>query len=284
MTVGVAAITEFDTDDRMVLLGADRLLTTRQLSAIEHEHSESKISKIGESLPATNLQCVVSGAISLGEELKERIERRIQAEAQEHGAAALGVQHVAGFASEEYRGLIQDKIQNVILSSYGLELDDLSKQHQFKDNFMNSVLTEVENAENEIQDNLKMLLGGVDTTGAYIYEISNNDHTSHVNPGYATIGSGTQPAESKFIKSNYSKSCDLNQAMSVVGSALYEAQEASGVGGEVDIAVISTDSNRALESGTVSSLMDREEDIVDAQEDLREEHIEENTIDWGIQQ
>jgi len=283
MTVGVAAIVEYGTDNPRVLLGADRMLTTRQLSAIEHEHSESKISALGEMLPSTNVQCVVSGAISLGEELKNRIDRRIQAEAEENGAQAIGVQYVAKCASEEYRRLVRNKIENWVLSSYGLELDDLSKQHQFKDNFMNSILTEVENAENQINDNLSMLLGGVDTTGAYIYDISNNDHTSHVNPGYATIGSGTQPAQSEFIKVNYSKSCGLDKGMSVVGAALYEAQQASGVGGEVDIGVISFLSNDTLERGVVTELMDREETIVDAQEDLREDHVGENPIDWGVQ-
>lgn len=42
MTVGVAAITNHGTDNPVVFLGADRLLTTQQVSAIEHEHPEPK--------------------------------------------------------------------------------------------------------------------------------------------------------------------------------------------------------------------------------------------------
>lgn len=87
MTVGIAAICQQGTEDPRVLLGADRLLTTQQLSAIEHEHSESKISKLGQGLPATNLQCVVSGAISLGEELKNMIQARVARESQDRNAA-----------------------------------------------------------------------------------------------------------------------------------------------------------------------------------------------------
>lgn len=283
MTVGVAAITQHGTNDPRVLLGADRLLTTRQLSAIEHEHSESKLSVIGERLPAANLQCVFAGAISLGEALANKIGQRIAQELNDRTPQHIGVQHVAEWSAEEYRNLVREKIENVVLHTYGLEIEDLSRQHQFKDEFFNGVLTEVENTEKKITDNLSMLLAGVDTTGAYIYGIQNNDTTIHNNTGYATIGSGTQPAQSTFMKDNYSKSDYINESLSTVSAALYEAREASGVGGEIDIGVIGGDINASLDRNSVTTLMQREETIAEKQEELRQEEIADNPVDWEIQ-
>lgn len=281
MTVGVASITNAGSNGPIVLLGADRLLTTRQQSAIEHEHSESKLAILGSQLTAANIQVVLSGAMSLGEELKTRITHRVGKEIQKQDASAIGVQHVAQWSAEEYRKLVQNKVENLVLSSYGLELADLSRQHQFKDGFFDGVIAEVENLEQQINSNLSMLLGGVDLTGAYIYGISGNDHTSYVNPGYATIGSGTQPAESEFIKAEYAKSCSTEEGLSICASALYEAQQASGVGGTIDIGVVGTNVNRELDRGVVDQLMDREETIAEEQESLRAQHIQDNPVNIG---
>jgi len=281
MTVGVASITQVDTGNHMVLLGADRLLTTHQVSQIEHEHPESKLSKIGTRLPAANMGCVLSGALSLAEELKTNLTGRINTESQQVDPNAIGVQHVADWAAEEHRDLVQEKIESLVLSSYGLEIDDLSRQHQFKDDFLNGILGEVEQVQAEIQENLNMILCGVDTTGAYIFDISNNNKTSMTNPGYATTGSGKQPAQSEFIKAEYSKSCTTSEGLVVCASALYESQQASGVGGQIDIQVISFDINRELDQDIVGELMQREETIVEKQEDIREEEIDDNPVDWA---
>lgn len=278
MTVGVAAITGYGSDSPKVILGADRLLTTQQMSAIEHEHSESKLSTIGPQLPAANIKCVAAGALSLAEELRNKINSRIITESQDKPPQGIGVQHVANWSAEEYRNLVQEKIENLVLSSYGLTIADLGRQHQFKDSFFQGVIAESEQLEQKIQENLNMLVGGVDSTGAYVYGISNNDKTNYNDPGYANIGSGTQPAQSEFIKEEYGKSCTPSEALSVFGSALYAAKEASGVGGNVDIGIVGEDTNIELDEGVVDDLMDREETIAEEQEDIREDHIEDNPI------
>jgi uncharacterized Ntn-hydrolase superfamily protein len=161
-----------------------------------------------------------------------------------------------------------------------LEIEDLSRQHQFKDDFLNDVITEIEHIENEIHNQLRMLIGGVDQTGAYIYEIKNGSHTGHQRTGYATIGSGTQPAESEFIKSQFAKSRSADEGLETCAAALHAAQEASGVGGTVDIAAVSLQENRRLDRGLVKDLMEREESISLKQEDIREHTIENNPINW----
>lgn len=280
MTVGAASIVENDTDSPKILIGADRLLTTRQHSAIEHEHPETKISKLGERLPAANLQCVVAGGISLGEDLKTRINQKILREVNEKNPNGIGVQHVAQMAGKSYQNLVQDKIEGIVLSSYGLELDDLSRQHQFQDDFLNDILAEVQGVENQIHENLHMLLAGVDTTGSYVYEVSRNDTSRKNDMGYACIGSGTQPAESEYIKSDYSRNADLSKGMAILASALYEAQEASGVGGTIDIGLVSQGYNDFLPEGVVDNLMERQNTIAEEQDDLRERTIDEDPIDW----
>lgn len=278
MTVGVAATAGYGSDEPKVILGADRLLTTHQMSAIEHEHTESKISTIGPRLPAANIKCVAAGALSLAEELRNRINTRIISESQEVQPQGIGVQHVSTWSAQEYRNLVQDKIENLVLSSYGLKLDDLGRQHQFKDGFFQSVMSEADQLEQKIHDNLSMLIGGVDSTGAYVYGITNNDKTNYNDPGYSMIGSGTQPAQSEFIKHEYGKSYSPSDALCVFGAALYEAKEASGVGGNVDIGIVGRDTNVELDDDMVNNLMEREETIAEEQEAIREQRIADNPI------
>lgn len=285
MTVGIAAIADGD-DTPAVVVSADKMLTTQQQSAIEHEHPETKLSPLVESLDGVEILSVYAGSVSLAEALNDRIHETIGNIIQERRQIEnpepfrWNVQTVARIGAEEYRGLVQEKVENIVLSKYGLELDDLSAQHQFKDSFFNDIWAKVDQLEQEITQNLALLMGGVDQSGAHVYEVRNNDVTGHNDIGYATIGSGTQPAQSEFIKSNYGRSEDFKTAISTVTAANYRAKQARGVGGDVDIGVVRPNSTEFANEGTVQELKERQEEIDSEQEEVKRRILSENDIEW----
>lgn len=280
MTVGIAAISEADNESPKVVISADRMLTTRQQSAIEHEHPGTKLAPIAENLPNAEVLSVFAGSVSLAEALKDNIQRQLCAVEEQNDPMLIDVRTVAKIAASEYRHLVQEKIENIVLSTYGLELEDLSKQHQFKDSFFNDVWAQANQLDKQIQQNLVLLIGGVDQKGAHIFEIGNNDVTGHNDIGHATIGSGTQPAESEFIKSGYGKEEDFQNALATVTAANSQAKKARGVGNEMDIGVVTPHGTDFVDSETIKALIERQDDIADEQQQVKDRILNENTIKW----
>jgi len=282
MTVGIAAIAESDTDNPKVVVASDRLVTTQQQSAIEHEHPETKLTKIGKDVEHTHLIGVIAGSVNFGEQYLGSVETAIELFIRENNEEPW-VSTVADIAGNQYRAFVQEKIENVVLQTYGLELDDLSRQHQFKDGFLDDILSEADQVRQQIHQNLVLLLGGVGPQGAGVYQITGNDVIPQNDMGYTTIGSGTQPAESEFIKSEYGKKEDLTTAFATVAAANYQAKKASGVGGDPDMMIVDTESVHEVAEDTSEALMERQEKIADKQEAIRENVLEDENIDWEIE-
>lgn len=279
MTVGIAVVCESESGDPKVIMSSDRLLTTVQQSAIEHEHPETKLTEIGADLDETHLLSIIAGSVQLGENLKSGVETGIAQFVQANDEEPW-VSTCAEIAGAEYRGLVQSKVEQIVLSSYGLTLEDLSRQHQFKDDFLNDILSESRQLIQEIHNNLVMLIGGVGPDGAAIYEVSNNNVFAHNDVGYATIGSGNQPAKSEFIKAEYSMRMSLQEALAVVAAANHRAEQASGVGGDTDIGVVTAGETNFVDTETVGALMARQTNIADAQAEERDRIIRENPVNW----
>jgi hypothetical protein len=282
MTVGVAAITEYESDEPKVLLSADRLLTTLQESAIEHEYPETKLTEVVPRLNGVHVLAVFSGGVSLAEDLAQMVDASVYRFVDEEAGddQYVGVQAVAELAAEQYRQLVRDKIEKLVLSSYGLTLEDMGRQHQFKDGFFNDIWSQVNQVEHEIVENLNMLIGGVDQLGAHVYEVGNNDVTGHNQIGYAAIGSGRQPAKSEFIKEEYGKSKDFDTALATITASTVQAQRASGVGGDLDIGLVTPEGATFASSDLVERLTDRQEDIEDEQAGAKQNILESETIHW----
>lgn len=281
MTVGIAAISAQGTDDPKVVVSSDRMITTRQQSAIEHEHPETKLNEIGEFLNQTHLVGVVAGGVELGEQYLTKINNKMKSfvvvvEREEEP----WVQTAAEIAAKEYSDLVQQKIEAHVLQPYGLSLDDLSRQHQFKDSFFEDVLAESEQVRRRVNRNLNLLIGGVGPDGAGVYQVSGGDHNPQNDLGYATIGSGSQPAESEFIKREYGKDRPISSTFATIAAAHHQASKASGVGGELDAMVVSSEGAREVEPETIEQLMQRQKRIADKQNDVGEKILSEDPVDW----
>lgn len=280
MTVGIAAISAHGTDDPKVIVSSDRMITTRQQSAIEHEHPETKLNEVGDFLDETHLVGVIAGSVELGEQYLNEVDDSLIYFLNDKEREPW-VQTAAQIAAKEYRRLVQKKIETHALKPYGLSLEDLSRQHQFKDSFFEDILAESEQVRREINRNLNFLIGGIGPDGAGVYQISSGDHNPQNDLGYATIGSGSQPAESEFIKGDYAKDNSTSDTFATIAAAHHQASKASGVGGELDAMVVSSDGAREVDSGTIEQLMDRQQRIADEQESVREKILNDDPVDWG---
>jgi len=280
MTVGIGAICDVSTHEPKVVLSSDRLVTTLQQSRIEHERPETKLIKFGTNLSNTHLVGVVAGSVQLGETLQDKIRLEIQAFVNENNEEPW-VSTAADLAGAAYEKVVQNRIENRVLRSYGLSLEDLSRQHQFQDSFLNDILAEVDALRNEIHQNLTLLLGGVGLQGPGIFLVATNDILPQNDMGYAAIGSGTQPAESEFIKTQYGKSEDLNTAFATIAAAHHQAKKASGVGGEPDILVVDSNGVHEVDESTRDDLMDRQEKIATKQQNKKDKILSNDTINWN---
>ncbi|WP_147437735.1 MULTISPECIES: hypothetical protein [unclassified Halorubrum] len=281
MTVGVAAIAESESETPRVVLAADQLVTTRQQSAIEHEHPQTKVEEVAQLAPTVNALGIVSGSVSLGEELLNSIDDVLSNHFRQEEPNPVGAESLAKVAGEEYRYLVQQKVQSHVLSKYGFELEDLKKQHQFKDDFFEGMMAEVNQVQQTIHSNLTLLLGAADRSGAYVFEVSGGDVTGHNKLGYASIGSGQQPAESQFIQSGITPEEDLQDTLITVTGAILRAKQASGVGGDMDLGVVSSTSVDIAPNNLISQLQDIQSRIEREQREVKEEVLEENAVTWN---
>jgi hypothetical protein len=280
MTVGVGAICNAGTDNPAVIVSSDRMVTTHQQSRIEHEHPETKLIRFAEDLPNTHLVGVIAGSIQLGERLHSRIEEYISKFVQNESEEPW-VETAADLAGTAYRDVVQMGIEDRVLSTYGLELDDLSKQHQFQDSFLNDILAEANEMRQFTHSNLNLLFGGIGTNGPGLYQIVQNEVIPQNSLGYASIGSGVQPAASEFIKTEYGKSEDLESALATIAAAHNQAEKASGVGGEPDIIVADGDGLHPVDNSIRDELMQRQSKIADKQKEIKEEILSEESIQWS---
>lgn len=279
MTVGVAARCDGGEEPKVVV-GADRLLTTEQQSAIEHEHPEPKVKVIGENVPTMNCLAITSGRVDWAEELRDKIEQDCDYYINEE-EIALGVKNIAEIGAGKYQEFLQEKIDRQILSHFGITLDDLKAQHRFKDRFISDVRLEIENARDTINSQLKLLIGGVDAYGSHVYEVGNGDFTTHNDRGYTAIGSGIQPALSEFMEDEYSGNCTLSRALVTVTASIMRARQASGVGGDIDIGIVGNSFIEMANDDVLRTLKERNRAINEAQERAKQEVLESESVNWN---
>ena len=134
---------------------------------------------------------------------------------------------------------------------------------------------------------MEVVLGGIDALGPHIYSIQNFDLDPQNTIGYHTIGSGNQPARSVFIRNEYDTNCSIDQGIISTIEAKKQAEEARGVGTEMDLAVV----NRAQDGAECCELFPRPKkakweslysDIVEAEQEARQETISTESLDYEI--
>lgn len=191
-----------------------------------------------------------------------------------------GVRGVADLAAQCYNNIIRETINSQLLVPLGLEFEDLRKQRKFQEDFVKSLMGDVQEYRNTINRNLNVLLAGIGPKGAQLYEIMAGDVTSHNSIGYATVGSGENPAASEFIRTKYSVDCSLDEAVSTVVAAKMRAEDAQGVGEGLDIGIASSDDVNIAGREVKEELRSRQKEIREKQRKIKEDVLNTRSIEW----
>lgn len=277
MTVGIVAACDVDTSPK-VLVAADRMLTRKRRSPIEYEHPNAKLKEVGVATENVHVMSVYSGGVSLAAEFAERLDMNLRNWEQENPVPS--VRFVVRMAANAYTEFVKDRIRRKALDPLGLEMEDLSKQHQFKDDFFKSVWQDVETEREHIYTDLTLLFGGVDSQGSHVYAVEEGEYINLNETGYGATGSGYQPANSEFIRSKYEPSLSLEDAISVMTAAKMRSESAQGVGEQMDMAVVTDEGVRLLENSQITFLRSREDTIQDRQAEERDKVLGAEPFEW----
>jgi 20S proteasome alpha/beta subunit len=101
-----------------------------------------------------------------------------------------------------------------------------------------------------------LLIVGVDSSGAHIYLVEDPGASSCYDAvGFCAIGSGEHHAELAFIRSNYSESVSLKDALLLAYRAKRDAETAPGVGGRyTDLAYMDDEGLHVFSKGDLEIL------------------------------
>jgi len=273
MTVGIGAICEANTEEPKVVVAADRLVTSGLAARREYEHTSSKMLDVfgaDGSSPCVAVG-VGAGSVSLADEVFYKIDRKIAND------SPGTTRQIADFGVVALQEVVQETIERQVLSPHDLDLDKFNTiQGQMNPNIVQGIYQEMMESKNEVLGRVNLLLAGVDGDGAHLYNIRHNDMSRNDSIGYLAVGSGAEPARSAFIRNRYDDTCELDDALLSVTEAKEQAEEAQGVGREMDIAVLTEDGRRDLSTEELKELRSVYEDIVDAEQSARDEAIEQN--------
>ena len=279
MTVGIACICDAEGDNPKAVVTADRMVTSGRVARREYEHTSSKmVSIIGEDgdRPVTAL-AVGAGSVSLADEVLYKVRKYVQSDTPQN------TRDVAEHAVIALQQVVQETINRQVLSPQGLSLETFNQmQNQMNPQVVQGTYQEMMEKKEEVLKQVNILLAGVDDDGAHLYNILHNDMARSDSIGYLTVGSGAEPANATFIRNRYDDTCDLTEALLAVTEAKSQAEEAQGVGEEMDIAVLHGDGREDLEEGEIEELREVYNNVVRAENQARKEELEENNYTFGL--
>lgn len=279
MTVGIAAICQEDSNERIVL-AADRMISTGMNPRIEYEHTKSKIQTVYDN-DVVNCMGVASGTVAYIEDFFNRLSKKLD------GHEASSVQDVARKARRAYVELGQETAENSVLDQFDLELSDLSDLDADNDSeLVASLLSDVSEKQNEFASQLEVVLGGIDAMGPHVFAIEQFDLNPQNTIGYHAIGSGNQPARSVFIRNSYDTNACVREGILNVIEAKSRSEQARGVGSKMDLAVIRPPSEgnnccHVFDDDRKDDWVGVYEDIVEAEQKARQETISDSDVEYS---
>jgi hypothetical protein len=238
MTICLAALCVHDGAPRAVV-AADRMVTYPGF--IEFEHA---VPKMAHATPFAVV--MVAGDALIGTRLA-----RDTAAALFATSPPLG--EVAQRLAQNYESVRHQRLESQILSPRGLSLQSFYGAHQS----LNPQITMlIDQAMNNYNLGVELLLAGVDPTGAHIHSIHNPGKADlqHDVIGYAAIGSGAIHAIQSMIGFRHSPGAGFKEAVFRVYASKRRAEVAPGVGVDIDMAVISGSGVRHLSDEELESL------------------------------
>lgn len=222
MTVCLAALCKDDAE-RLVVVATDRMVTLPGF--IEFEHAIPKM-----SAASTRAVAMVAGATLPGTRIVQEVARSF--------TGTPTVLDIAQTLAAHYETTRSATIEQQILSPRGLNWQTFYGGHA---SFNAQITMLLDQAMQNFNLGIELLLGGVDDSGAHIYSVQNpgKPELLHDVIGYAAIGSGAIHAIQSMIGFNHTANADYHESVFRVYASKRRAEAAPGVGLDTDMAVIS---------------------------------------------
>jgi hypothetical protein len=234
-------------------------MTTGQSTRIEFEHPSSKVAELYED-PDSGITTmgVAAGSLSLADDFFDRLTRYL------NDNPPTDMRDIAGHSVDAYHDLQRDAFNHQLLNPLGVNLGDFTDPGaSIGQELQRGLLNEISEKKQQIAQNLHVLIAGVDSAGGHIYLVYDGDTTSYGSVGYHMVGSGMESARSLFIRNKYTTQCDIDDALLRVAEAKIQAEEAQGVGNQMDLIVMKSDGFNRLSDAEIRTIRDLQSRITD---------------------
>lgn len=246
MTVCIAAACE---NSRKLVVAADRMLTSGMLS-LQFEHPGPKVFPLSDS-------CVMmtAGPALRDIELQKSVKRTLA------GMSGIAVPVIVERVKDGYQEARRKKIEELYLKPRGLTLERFLQAGQA---LIQDAAMIIDEQLATYDYELEVLVAGVDSDGAHIYQIVNPGTAECFDSiGYHAIGSGEPHATFSLIEDGYSShSATLQEAMWGVFQAKKRAERAPGVGQAGDFAIIEQGRFARFPEGALSKLQELYNELI----------------------
>ncbi len=230
-----------------VVLISDRMVTAADFTlGFEHEPKFTMMSPFALVLSA--------GTIHEPELLED-------ASANITGVGIASMRQTAESISESYRKIRKKRVEDEILSCYGLSsFDDFyQKQRLLHEDTNMRILNDIENYGSPENGGLgaQFIVGGVDHKKAHVYAIGDpGTYRSYDSLGYCCLGIGSRHAEPVFAFFQFKPSLKVSETLQIAYAAKKRAEMAGGVGKETDAWIVTEEGSYEITRETIDKLED----------------------------
>lgn len=276
MTVGIAAACETNSTDPKVVVAADRMVTSGAITKIEYEHPQTKLEEVYSD---GGIHCVAvsSGDTSLSDDFYHRLTQKLD------DSDPYGIEQIVQRGVDCYQEIIKENANRAVLQPLDLTLSDIhSEEVDLDPGTEQALVNDVLEQQDQVRKNLNVMIAGIDGMGTHLSSIPNGDIARHDSIGYHAIGSGSQPARSSFIRSEYDATCVINDALLSVVEAKTQSEPAQGVGKKMDITVIDGGGCYEFDQNEIDEVSEYFDSIVESEIEAREKVIDDSdySFDW----
>lgn len=221
MTVVIALKFKEKDGSEGVFMTADKMVSFGDIGI---EYEVSKLEKIADK---ENFRVIsgCAGQLSLIDEFNQRLKTELNSNGS-HDPFNVGV--------EIYNRMLSERIERMILSPWGLKLDDLKKENIIHANLLFDIMGKTKDLIIDFYRNLEVILAGNCDGVLRIVSLTNGDLNEGTKLGFSVSGSGSQSAWWTLIHRGYRPNLDRNSCIVLGLFAKIQAEESMGVGSNTD--------------------------------------------------
>jgi 20S proteasome alpha/beta subunit len=230
MTVCIAAIYESNTEHEGVMVVADRQITDANTN-LKSKAPYAKIYPL-----SVRIVALIADDMSLQNELIQETNRLVD---ENQARDNLTVKQVVEFYNQAYAQKVRQHAERHILMKQGLTFDTFFEKQ--KNGELNETATDLimrALGAHKLPYKIQTIIAGIDSKGAHICVIDDDDITWETETGYAAIGCGREHAESQFKLAQFNKYWTAMDVAFMCYTSKKRTEVIEGVGGDTDMVIV----------------------------------------------